>query len=220
MERVDLRVETRDKTGKGFARSLRRKGLIPGVVYGGNEAPQAVTVGAKEFYQLLQSAGGEHMLLNLQFGDGEGQTFSLLKETQHDPIRGTIEHIDFQRISVDRAIHTSAAIRTVGSSLGQREGGVFEHLLRELEIECLPLDIPDSIEVDISHLEIGDAIHVSDLPIPENVRVLTNLETVVATVATPTKIAAVPTAEAEAEAEAEEGAEGEAEAAEEEGESE
>ncbi len=207
MERVDLRVESRQAAGKGAARSLRRTGVIPAVVYGGKEAPQSVSVSAHQFYKLLQTAGGEHLLLNLRLGDSGEETLALLKETQHNPIRGDIEHIDFQRVSVDNPIHTSVTIHPVGSSVGSREGGIFEHLLRELEIECLPLDIPDEIEIDVSHLEIGDAIHVSELTVPENVRVLTNPETVVAAVAAPTKVAAVVRPEEEGEAPAEEGAE-------------
>lgn len=205
MQRVDLQVERRKQIGKGAARSLRRAGLIPAVVYGGSEPPQPVAVEAQQIWQILHSARGEHILVNLRFSDGdESETLTLLKETQHDPLHGHVEHIDFQRVSVDRPIHTTVPIRVVGSSVGSREGGVFEHLLRNLEVECLPLEIPDEIEVEVADLQIGQSIHVSEMITPEKVRLLTNPETVVALVAAPAKppVEVVPTAEGAPEEEA------------------
>lgn len=202
MQRVDLQVEPRAKTGKGAARSLRRAGRIPAVVYGGTEPPQPVVAETHRVREILHGAGGEHRLVNLRFSDGDDtETLTLLKEIQHDPVHGHVEHIDFLRVSPDRPIHTTVPIRIIGSSIGSKEGGVLEHLLREIDVECLPLEIPDEIEVEVTELKIGQSIHTSEVTVPERVRVLTNPETVVALVAAPTKavVEAAPAEEAPAE---------------------
>ncbi|HPO10505.1 MAG TPA: 50S ribosomal protein L25, partial [bacterium] len=156
MQRAELHVALRKKTGKGVARSLRREGRIPGVVYGGQDPPQPIDIDGRELWQLLHTSGGEHLLVNLHIGAGKDQgTLTLMKELQHNPLRGDLEHVDFQRISIDRPILTTVSIHITGSSAGEREGGVMEHMLRELNIECLPLEIPDAIAVDISPLGIG-----------------------------------------------------------------
>ncbi|MFH1737689.1 MAG: 50S ribosomal protein L25 [bacterium] len=204
MQRADLHVEPRTKTGKGAARSLRRAGRIPAVVYGGDEPPQPVDLDGRDLWQMLHAAKGEHVLVNLSLGEGgEAATLTLLKEMQHDPLHGNVEHVDFQRVSADRAIYTTIPIRTVGSSAGVREGGILEHLLRELNVECLPLEIPDGIEVDVSEMTIGQSVHVSDLTVPDGIRVLASPESVVVLVAAPTKV--VEVAEAAVVAEGEEG---------------
>jgi len=134
-----------------------------------------------------------------------------MKELQHNPLRGDLEHVDFQRISIDRPILTTVSIHITGSSAGEREGGVMEHMLRELNIECLPLEIPDAIAVDISPLGIGQSIHVRDITVPERVRVMSNPEAVVVLIASPTRATA---AEAAREAAEGEGTEAAAESAE------
>ena len=208
MQRTDFHVEPRTKTGKGAARSLRRAGRIPGVLYGGDDPPQPIDLDGRELWQMLHDAKGEHMLINLYLGEGaKDGTLTLLKEMQHNPLNGDVEHVDFQRVSADRAIYTTMPIRVVGSSIGVREGGILERLLRELSIECLPLEIPDGIDVDVSDMQIGHSVHVSELSLPDGIRVLTSPEAVVVLVAAPTKVVEpVPAAVPE---EGEEGEEGE-----------
>ena len=212
MQRAELHVAIREKIGKGVARSLRREGRIPGVVYGGQDPPQPIDMDGRELWQLLHAGGGEHLLVNLYFGAEKDQgTLTLLKDLQHNPLHGKVEHVDFQRISVDRPILTTVPIRITGSSAGEREGGVLEHVLRELNIECLPLEIPDAIEVDISPLGIGQSIHVRDIAVPERVRVLSNPEAVVVLIVSPTRVTAAEVAKEVVEGE---GAEAPAESAE------
>ena len=214
MQRADIHVKLRTETGKGAARSHRREGQIPAVVYGSDVPAQPISVDARHLWQILHDAKGERFLVNMFIDNGNGDnstsSLTMIKDVQHDPVRGEIEHVDFLRISIDRRIDTTVPIHMVGSSSGVREGGVLEHLLRELHVACLPLEIPEDINVDISDMEIGQSLHVSDLEIQEGIRVLTSPETVIALVAAPTKVAEITT-EAATEGEDAEGADEESE---------
>lgn len=186
MKRIDLTIEKRERIGKGSARSTRRQGGVPGVIYGGGQAPLAVAADRLTLEKLLkQGSEAENLLLNLNFADGQDDTLALLRATQHNPINGFLEHCDFQRVSLEQIIHTTVPIHTVGSPIGVRQGGVFELHQREVEIECKPLDIPDAIEVDTTNMAQGDALHVSDLPENPNIRILTDASRTIAAVTAP-----------------------------------
>ncbi len=199
MDQVSLAVKKRDKTGKGFARQSRREGFIPGVVYGKAISSMSVSIPAKSFKTLLETKG-HNVILNLEIQDEKGtQTItSILKELQREPVTDEISHLDFVNISLTEEMVTHVPIRFVGEAAGLKDGGIFEPLLRELEVSCLPQDIPSFIELDVSALTIGHSLHVSDIQVPDKVKILDGLQETVVTVAAPaaeeevTAVAAAP----------------------------
>lgn len=209
MKKANLVVEKREKKGKNAARQLRREKKIPAVLYGRGTEPVPLAVDYQNFTAILHGQESRNTLLNLRITDGdEREVLSLPKEIQIDPIEGTVMHVDFQQIHLDESIHTQVPIHVVGSPPGVKAGGVLEHLMRELDIECLPMEIPEYVEADISLLGIGDSLHVSDLKAVGDFRVLSDEHRTVVLVAAPT-IEKVPEVEA-VEEEAVEGEEKEA----------
>lgn len=200
MDQLTLRASSRAEKKTGAARRLRAAGSIPGIIYGHRE-PKPVAVGANDFANAFKVVGESH-ILSL---DVDGESYDVLvKDYQRDLLTGHFIHIDFYEIEAGRTLRTSIQIRLEGSAPGVREGGVLGQYLYELDIECLPKDIPDGIEVDISELDIGDSVHVAGLTIPESVRVLSNEDQVVVQVS-----AARAEEELLPEGEEEEGEEGE-----------
>jgi len=216
MAEVKLKAQSRDAVGKGAARKIRAAGKVPGVLYGPEVEPMRLAVDALELWHALHTDAGTNVLINLAV---DGDTFlTMPREVQRDIVRGTLLHVDFLRIRRDVAIQVDVPVQLVGESVGVKEGGVVEHHLWELRIECLPTQVPESIEADISALAINDSLHVSDLKIPQHLTVLTPLEEALVSVVPPPVLEIpeeeVPEEEAElAEgevAEGEEPAEGEA----------
>ena len=216
MAEVKLKAQSRDAVGKGAARKIRAAGKVPGVLYGPEVEPMRLAVDALELWHALHTDAGTNVLINLAV---DGDTFlTMPREVQRDIVRGTLLHVDFLRIRRDVAIQVDVPVQLVGESVGVKEGGVVEHHLWELRIECLPTQVPESIEADISALAINDSLHVADLTIPQHLTVLTPLEEALVSVVPPPVLEIpeeeVPEEEAElAEgevAEGEEPAEGEA----------
>jgi large subunit ribosomal protein L25 len=176
-----LNAEPRTETGKGIARRLRREGRIPAVVYG-HEEPHALSVEAREFHREFHTVS-ESTLIKLKFPDGDREV--LIKDYVEDIRTGAITHIDFYEVEKGRKVHTRIALELVGSPVGVREGGVLEHSLYEVEIECLPKDLPEHMTVDVSGLENGTSLHVSDIVVPEGVVILNDPDQTVAAVAIP-----------------------------------
>ncbi|MBU0634807.1 MAG: 50S ribosomal protein L25 [Candidatus Omnitrophica bacterium] len=179
MERVSLKGEIRIGTGKSITGKLRSQGLIPAVVYAKAENPVHIQTGYREFIKLLHQQG-ENVIIDLQLVKS-GKTMSktvIIKEIQYNPLKESIFHVDFQQIKLTENIKVYVPLRTVGDkeAPGVKEGGIVEHILREVEIECLPTQIPKEILVDTSTLNIGDAIHVKELKIPEGIKLLTDKE--------------------------------------------
>ena len=170
----------RDSTGKGAARKLRAQGKVPAILYGRGSDPVTIAVDSRELWHVLHTDAGMNVLIDLHV-DGD-RHLAMPKEVQRDIVRGEFLHADFIKISRTEKITVKVPIALVGESPGVKEGGVVEHHLWELEVECLPTDVPESIEADISGLEINDALHVSDLRAPEGVEVLTPEEESVVTV--------------------------------------
>jgi large subunit ribosomal protein L25 len=218
-ERTKLVVANRDRLGSAESRRLRKEGLVPGVLYGSGE-PVAICIEERELRRALTGAGGLHSILDVEI-DGKGSTHaSILKEYQVDPVRGGVTHVDLQEVRLDQAITASVQVQLLGAedAPGVREGGVLSQPLREVNVEALPLEVPEHLELDVSGMEIGGTLRISDLTAPEGATLLDDPETVVATVTAPTRVVepepteeelAAMEAEAEA-AEGEEGAEGEA----------
>ncbi len=179
-----LVAEVRDATGKGAARKLRAAGRIPAVVYGRGTESRAISVDPKALVQLLQKGGaGMNTLIELSV-DGTAKTV-LVKELQRDPVRGRPLHTDFYLVDLDQKVEVSVPIRLTGRAPGVELGGILDHPLREIELECLPRAIPESIDVDVSALEVGDSIHVRDLELPEGVSVQSDVNLAVASVVAP-----------------------------------
>jgi len=210
MKQVEISVQRREAIGKGAARSIRRAGRVPAVIYGGNGTSVPVSVNRHEIERAIHSGGeSENVVVNIAIAGEDAKELALVRQTQHDPLTGALEHMDFLRISVDKPITTTVPIHPVGSCKGVKAGGIFEQLLREVEIECLPLEIPDFLEIDVADLDIGHSLHVSNIPLNPKYRILTVSDRTVASVALP-KVEAAPGAIAAAteEAEAEKAAEG------------
>lgn len=203
MERITLNAEKRDKAGKGIARSLRRHGVVPAVLYrGGSSMP--IKINSKELTGFVQATAGEQVMVNLQFPDGENR-LALMKDYQVDPVIGELLHSDFFEVSLSEEIKVTVHLTTKGEPVGvKRDGGILQHGVREIEIQCLPDRIPGHIAVDVKDLEVGKSIHVSDLVLGEGIKVITDPAEVIATVVMPAAevVAAVaPAAEVVAEPE-------------------
>jgi large subunit ribosomal protein L25 len=199
-----LKGERRTGVGKGVARKLRQTGSIPAVYYGRGEDPIVLTVGLKDLQDVIERADGSNVIVDLKVdGDGAGDRKALIREIQRDPVGGNILHLDLQHISLTERIVVEVPIVLVGTAVGVKDGGgILEHLLREVEVECLPTDIPSKLEVDVSALNIGDSLHVSDLK-AERVEILTEAERAIATVVPPTVLEEAKPAEEGAAAEPE-----------------
>jgi large subunit ribosomal protein L25 len=198
MERVTLNVQKREEKGKGGARSLRRGGMTPAVLYrGGNSMP--VKLSGKELSLFISKTAGEQVIVNLKFADDEKQ--AIVKDYQVDPVDGNLLHVDFQEISATEAIKVMVHVVIKGEAIGvKRDKGILQHGLREIEIECLPDKIPGHIDVDVSGLGIGHSIHVRDLNLGEGIKVLTEPAEVLAGVITVKEEVAAPAAAEAAEA--------------------
>lgn len=184
MERISIAAEKREGLGKGLARSLRREGKVPAVLYREGKS-QSIKLSKKELSKLINSMSGEQVMVDLQFSDGE-KKLALLKDYQVDPIKGELLHTDFFEVSLTEEVRISVHVTTIGEPIGvKRDGGILQHTLREVEIECLPDKIPGKISVDISKLEVGQSVHVSDLKFEEGIKVLTDPGDVIVTVIAP-----------------------------------
>jgi len=210
----ELHARMRDSSGKGVARKLRREGFIPAVLYGAHTASVLLSLEPRALMKAVATEAGANTLITLRV-DGNtdlSHKVVMLRDLQVDPVRRTPLHADLYEVRMDETITVSIPVRIVGKAAGVEEGGILDHSLRELEIECLPGSIPDGVEVDVSALTIGDSIHVSDLKLPEGVKVLEDAGTPVVAVTTPAAEEAAPVP-AEGEAVAVEGAPVEGEAA-------
>jgi large subunit ribosomal protein L25 len=211
MERK-LEADQREETGKGAARKIRASGRVPAVVYGHGVDALHVTVDAKELFHLLHTDAGTNVLVDMRVNSDN--FLAMPREIQRDHIRGQFLHVDFLRIKRDEKISVEVPIHVVGESHGVKEGGVVEHHLWTLHLECFPQDVPTGIEADISALGINESLKVTDLHIPDNLTLLTSPDEAVVSVVPPQVLRVEEELEAEegaevAEGEAAEGAEGE-----------
>ncbi|MGQ9845797.1 MAG: 50S ribosomal protein L25 [Caldisericia bacterium] len=188
MKRVSLKVMKRDITKKSDLRKSREKGLIPGIIYGeGLRDNFAISVPLKNITELIRLKRKEDFLVEIEIENSDKKLIAILKDEQFDPVKEEVIHIDFHSVSLEKPIISKVPVHFIGEPVGVKEGGVLVKTLYEIELEAKPLDLPSFIEVNIENLKIGDSIHISDLEIPENVKVLDDLDETVVTVSTPTK---------------------------------
>lgn len=194
-EAVVVEAELREGSSSNQARRLRREGKLPAVLYGGDRGPRPIIVSPRKIVEILKSEHGQNTILNLKVTDGREQT-ALIHDYDVDPISQTLLHCDFVRISMDQEVNVEIRLEIVGEARGVKvDKGILEFVMREVEVRCLPGQIPDSFKVDVSNLGIGDAFHVSDLVAPEGVVILGDKSAAIAIVAAPAVEAAPPTAE-------------------------
>jgi large subunit ribosomal protein L25 len=223
MQQFIVEATVREERGKNAARRIRRGGLVPATLYGGKGEPLAVSVNARQLAQILRSEAGHNTIFTVKVAGGR-EVKAMLKDWQVDPVKGGLLHADLLRIAMDVRMHVKVPVHPFGEPQGVKlQGGIFEIVTREVEIECLPADIPDEIRVDVSELMIGKQLRAADLPLdPAKFKLLTDSQRVIAHVVTLKKeeevaapeAAAVEAAPAEPEVikkgkkEAEEGEEG------------
>ena len=183
-DQISLKVDVRTASGKKFAKRLRYRGQLPAVVYGEGTASVACSVDYRALSDLLK-AHGRNAIISLSAGDASQST--IIKDIQYHPVRGEMLHVDFHRIDLARKIVVEVPLHATGSAVGVRIGeGILEQMLHELEVECLPTDIPDHIEVDVSDLDIGDSLHVSDIVLDgDDLSIVTDIDRTVFAVAAP-----------------------------------
>ena len=209
MQQAILEVQQRDAFGKQHARALRRNGIVPAILYGRAQDTLTIQLDARTFKQFLRTHG-ENVIINMQVGDGNTET-AIIKEIQRHPVeKQMLIHADFIRISLDEPVTSTVPIILEGNPPGVQEGGILEAPLRQVTLHCLPLQLPSDISVDVSGLAIGDAVHVSDLNLGDDVEILDEPERVIAMVSQPRMEIEEPVEDEEGEGEGEEAsAEGE-----------
>ena len=202
MAEVKLNAVARDGRGKGAARQARMAGRVPGVVYGRGMEPIPIEVDRREFITALNTDAGMNVLLELQL-DGN-KVLTLARELQRDPVRGTLLHADFVYIDVTKTVEVEVPVNVMGEPAGVKEGGVLEQPLFTVHVTCLPTDVPEHIDVDVTHLDIGDSLRIGDLPKSDKYEVTNDPDTPVVTIAAPISEAELEAMEAAAGQEQEE----------------
>ena len=182
MSEMTIQVEKRERTGKGGSRESRRKGMIPGVVYGGGKDSVPIQLDRKTFVELMKKSDSENPIFLLKLSDSGQERHAILRDLQRDPVSRLVIHLDFQRIEMNQKVHVTVTIELVGTAVGVKaEGGLVEFTTRELKIECLPGDIPKHIEVDITNLHVGQHIEAGAVKLPEGVTLFDDPEKVIVT---------------------------------------
>src|SRR5919202_1175547 len=187
-ERFRLEVAERERRGSRDAQRLRREGLIPGVLYGTGKEAQAICVPERERRRALTGAGGTNAILDVVVGDKKTPHPSVLKEFQRDKLRDRVIHVDLQEVRLDQPIQATVPVNLVGDAQGAREGGALSQVAREVNVEALPMELPEHLDLDVTEMGIGDTLRVSDLSAPEGVTLIDDPETVVATLTMPTRV--------------------------------
>ena len=190
MEKVVLNAEIRKETGKTKVKALRKKGLVPAVAYKGGKESLNLTVNTRELFTALHTSAGANVLITLKVKDDKKakDRTCIIKELQRDPVKDDIIHVDLNEISLTENIKVKVPIRPHGEAEGVvKDEGVLEHVLWEVEVECLPTEIPEKIEVEVSPMKIGDTVYVKDLKMPMGIKVLADPELTVLSVVPPAK---------------------------------
>lgn len=185
MKMQELTITRREGTGKSVARKLRRAGVVPAILYGG-ATPQTITVDPRAVLRIISGREGSTQLLTLTFDGDSASLMAIIRDMQFDPVSDALLHVDLQEVSADRAITVRVAVHPVGEAIGVKETkGILSLVMHELEISCLPTNIPERIDADVTMLAIGDVLTVGDLRPPEGVRIMNDPGQAVVTVSPP-----------------------------------
>jgi large subunit ribosomal protein L25 len=202
MEKILVKADKRPEIGKGSARSLRRQGVLPAIVYGVSESTP-IKIESRQMTKLITSGVGEHSLLTIELNEGGKKSSEhpvLIKDYQMDPVSDELLHVDFIEVSLEKLVNVTVSLVIAKEPAGVKMGGILERRLREVEVECLPMQIPDKFEIDAGHIEIGQSLHVSDLIAPEGAKIITDQDEVVLSVSAPRIEEEAPAEAAEEEA--------------------
>jgi large subunit ribosomal protein L25 len=187
MEKMLLKADKREVRGKGGARSLRRSGELPAIVYSKGES-MPVKINAKEITRMIRRGAGEHALITLQINEDGGSTAErpvLVKDYQTDPVSDELLHVDFMQVSLSEKITVTVPLHIAKEPSGVKMGGILEFHTREIEVECLPTRIPERIDIDAESIGIGHSFHVSDITVPEGISIVSDPEEVILNVSAP-----------------------------------
>ncbi len=195
---IDVTANPRNASGSSAVNRLRKSGSIPAVVYGHGRDNVKVQVDTRIFTKIINNSASDNILVNLQIGDD--RQLALVQEVQHDHIKGGIIHVDFHAVNENEDIHAGVPVELYGEAAGLKFGGLLELLVHTLEVHCLPKDLPEKIRVDVTHLKVGDAVHVSELQLPAGVSMRIDGGVIVAHVSEPKVEEATPAAAADAKA--------------------
>ncbi len=187
MERPIIKAEVREGAGKERAKKLRAEGLIPAILYGPRTTSIPLVLDSKEFSKALRTEAGENVLIDLdiQKGNESQRKVVMVKEIQFDPLKRMMLHTDLYEVAMDEMVTVEVPIHLVGKAEGTKLGGILEQIRRVIQIQCLPGNIPKSVDIDVSHLKIGDSIHVQDIQV-ENAKILADSNFTIVTVVPPT----------------------------------
>lgn len=184
MERMELNV-TKREAGKSASKKLRRGGSVPAILYGAGRDPLPLSVGTREIEGVIGTDAGWNVLLDLKI-EGKESVLSRISDYQSDVLKRNLTHIDFQVLDLAKKIKTEVPIKFIGKAEGVKQGGIMEVSRRSLEVKCLPTNIPEHIDVDVSAMDVGDSIHVEELTIPEGVECLYETNFAIAAIVAPT----------------------------------
>jgi large subunit ribosomal protein L25 len=187
-QQVKLTAQRRTQVGRNAVKKIKTDGMVPGVIYGSNQEPVNLQVNGRELLNVLSRASGENILVELEIQDGSEKrnALAMIQEIQHNPLQREIVHVDFHAVSANETVSAEVPIETVGEAIGVKvHGGLLEHILRYLEVECLPGDLPQVIQVDVTNLDVGQSLHVRELNLPPGVEAITDPEQTVVAVVEP-----------------------------------
>jgi large subunit ribosomal protein L25 len=187
-QQAKLTAQKRTEIGRNAIKKVKNDGMVPGVIYGSNLEPINLQINGRELLSLLSHASGENILVELEIQDGSEKqnALAMIQEIQHHPLQRQILHVDFHAVSANETVSAEIPIETTGEAVGVKvQGGLLEHILRYLEVECLPGDLPQIIEVDVTNLEVGQSLHVRELNLPPGVEAMTDPEQTVVAVVEP-----------------------------------
>ena len=182
MQQKQMNVELRSKTGKGISRQLRIADMVPGVVYGKGMDPVSVSIKYRDLQAAMSGEGGQNNLITLVGGGSLDQSMAIIADLQRDVLKGTYKHVDLHQVNMSEKLRVTVPVVLIGIAAGVKEGGLLDFAHHELHVECLPGNIPDHIEIDISELKISQSMHVNEIPLPEGIKVLDNPTTPVVSI--------------------------------------